>query len=222
MKNSLLHCIQINNLRKLHLYKRQEHPLYSLSDLNRYPICRTWPKDAGKFITLPLVITKNPVTGERNAGMYRMQVYDSETTGMHWHIHKGGSQHFLLQGKKEMDVAVVIGSDPLTMFSAVAPLPEYLDEFSFVGLVSKKRMELAKGKTVDLEYPRNAEIVLEGYIDPDETRMEGPFGDHTGYYSLEDVFPVFHIRKIIERKDRIYPTTIVGKLWIQNGNRRNS
>ncbi|MFG1460058.1 MAG: menaquinone biosynthesis decarboxylase [Thermoplasmataceae archaeon] len=182
-------------------------------DLARYPICRTWPKDAGKFITLPLVITKNPVTGERNAGMYRMQVYDSETTGMHWHIHKGGSQHFLLQGKKEMDVAVVIGSDPLTMFSAVAPLPEYLDEFSFVGLVSKKRMELAKGKTVDLEYPRNAEIVLEGYIDPDETRMEGPFGDHTGYYSLEDVFPVFHIRKIIERKDRIYPTTIVGKLW---------
>ncbi len=182
-------------------------------DLSRYPITKTWPQDAGKFITLPMVITKDPVTGARNAGMYRMQVYDNETTGMHWHIHKGGSSHFLAQGKKEMDVAVVIGSDPLTMFSAVAPLPEFLDEFSFVGLVGKKRVELAKGVTVDLEYPRNAEIVLEGYIDPAETRTEGPFGDHTGYYSLEDQFPVFHIRKIIERNDAMYPTTIVGKLW---------
>ncbi|EQD33344.1 3-octaprenyl-4-hydroxybenzoate carboxy-lyase, partial [mine drainage metagenome] len=116
-------------------------------DLSRYPITKTWPQDAGRFITLPMVITKDPVTGARNAGMYRMQVYDSETTGMHWHIHKGGSSHFLSQGKKEMDVAVVIGSDPLTMFSAVAPLPEFLDEFSFVGLVGKKRLELAKGVT---------------------------------------------------------------------------
>ncbi len=182
-------------------------------DLDRYPITKTWPMDSGKFITLPMVITKDPVTGERNAGMYRMQVYDSETTGMHWHIHKGGSSHFQDQGKKEMEVAVVIGTDPLTMFSAVAPLPEFLDEFSFVGLVSKRRLELAKGRTVDIEYPRNAEIVLEGYIDPNETRVEGPFGDHTGYYSLEEEFPVFHIKKIIERKDRMYPTTIVGKLW---------
>ena len=182
-------------------------------DLGRYPICRTWPADAGRFITMPIVITKDPVTGERNAGMYRMQVYDQETTGMHWHIHKGGSSHYLEQGKQPMQVAVVIGADPLTMFSAVAPLPDNIDEFSFTGLISKKRMELAKGKTVDLEYPRNSEIVLEGFIDPSETRVEGPFGDHTGYYSLEEAFPVFHIKKIIERKDRIYPTTIVGKLW---------
>ncbi|MCY0852156.1 menaquinone biosynthesis decarboxylase [Thermoplasma acidophilum] len=184
-------------------------------DLFRYPICKTWPQDGGKFITLPLVITKDPETGTRNMGMYRMQVYDSETTGMHWHIHKGGSENFQKEAQKHevMDVAVVIGSDPLTIFSAVAPLPNGIDEFMFRGLVSKKRFDLVKGKTVNLEYPRNFEIVLEGYIDPAETRIEGPFGDHTGYYSLEEQFPVFHIKKIIERRDRIYPTTIVGKLW---------
>ncbi|MCL4332595.1 MAG: menaquinone biosynthesis decarboxylase [Candidatus Thermoplasmatota archaeon] len=183
-------------------------------DLGRYPICRTWPDDAGRFITLPLVVTRDPVTGEKNAGMYRMQVYDSETTGMHWHIHKGGAEHMSdSRNAPRMDVAVVIGSDPLTMFSAVAPLPNGLDEFSFSGLISRKRMELVKGQTVNLEYPRNFEIVLEGYVDPSETRMEGPFGDHTGYYSLQEEFPVFHITRIIERKNRIYPTTIVGKLW---------
>ena len=183
-------------------------------DLGRYPVSKTWPDDAGRFITLPMVITKDPVTGERNAGMYRLQVFDSETTGMHWHIHKGGAEHMDESRKVDrMDVAVVIGSDPLTMFSAVAPLPNGLDEFSFTGLISKKRMELVKGQTVDLEYPKNFEIVLEGYVDPSETRVEGPFGDHTGYYSLQEEFPVFHIKKIIERKNRIYPTTIVGKLW---------
>ncbi len=184
-------------------------------DLFRYPVCRTWPADAGRFITLPLVITKDPETGTRNMGMYRMQVYDSETTGMHWHIHKGGSENFQKETEKKeiMPVAVVIGSDPLTIFSAVAPLPNGIDEFLFRGLISKKKTELVKGKTVDIEYPRNFEIVLEGYIDPSETRLEGPFGDHTGYYSLEEEFPVFHIKKIIERDDRIYPTTIVGKLW---------
>ncbi len=184
-------------------------------DLLRYPICKTWPQDGGNFITLPLVITKDPETGNRNMGMYRMQVYDSETTGMHWHIHKGGSESYQKEKrrKERMDVAVVIGSDPLTIFSAVAPIPNGMDEFMFRGLISKKKSELVKGKTVDLEYPRNFEIVLEGYIDPDETRIEGPFGDHTGYYSLEEEFPVFHIKKIMEKKDRIYATTIVGKLW---------
>ncbi len=184
-------------------------------DLDRYPIARTWPGDAGRYITLPLVITKDPRNGRRNVGMYRMQVFDSETTGMHWQIHKGGSSHYQdsISMNTRMDVAVVIGSDPLTMFSAVAPLPEGIDEFSFRGIVAKKRFELTKGLSVDLEYPRNSEIVLEGYIDPSETRVEGPFGDHTGYYSLEDQFPVFHIKKIIEKKDRIYPATIVGKLW---------
>ncbi|MEM4056740.1 MAG: menaquinone biosynthesis decarboxylase [Thermoplasmatales archaeon] len=184
-------------------------------DLFRYPICKTWPKDAGKFITLPLVITKNPVNGVQNMGMYRMQVYDSETTGMHWHIHKGGSENYMREKdlKRKMDVAVVIGSDPLTIFSAVAPLPNGIDEFMFRGLISRKKSELVRGKTVDLVYPRNFEIVLEGYIDPEETRVEGPFGDHTGYYSLEEEFPVFHVKKIIEKRERIYTTTIVGKLW---------
>ncbi|MCL4328891.1 MAG: menaquinone biosynthesis decarboxylase [Candidatus Thermoplasmatota archaeon] len=183
-------------------------------DLGRYPICKTWPDDGGRFITLPLVVTKDPITGERNAGMYRMQVYDSETTGMHWHIHKGGAEHFSGHGKKEkMEAAVVIGADPLTMFSSVAPIPNGLDEFSFTGLISKSRLDLVKGQTVDIEYPKNFEIVLEGFIDPQETRVEGPFGDHTGYYSLQEEFPVFHIKRVIERRNRIYPTTIVGKLW---------
>lgn len=184
-------------------------------DLGRYPICKTWPQDGGNFITLPLVITRDPVTGQRNMGMYRMQVFDNETTGMHWHIHKGGSEYEqnYAERSKLMDVAVVLGSDPLTMFSAVAPLPNGIDEFSFRGIISRKRMELVRGQTVDLVYPRNSEIVLEGYVDPSETRVEGPFGDHTGYYSLEAEFPVFHIKKIIEKDKPLYPTTIVGKLW---------
>ncbi len=192
-----------------------DHHEVEKPDLGNYPICKTWPEDGGPYITLPLVITKDPVTEGRNVGMYRMQVYDSETLGMHWQIHKGGAENYDKQKRtgKPMDVAVVLGTDPLNIFSAVAPLPNGLDEFSFAGLISKERVELAKGATVDLEYPSNSEIVLEGYVDPQETRIEGPFGDHTGYYSLEEEFPVFHVRKIIERKNPIYPTTIVGKLW---------
>ncbi len=191
------------------------HEVLDRVDLGRYPITKTWPQDAGRFITLPLVITKDPETGTRNVGMYRMQVYDQETTGMHWHIHKGGAGHFAKQGERKgtMDVAVVIGTDPLTMFSAVAPIPEGIDEFSFRGIVGRKRLDLVKGQTVDLEYPENFEIVLEGYVDPSETRVEGPFGDHTGYYSLQDEFPIFHVKRIIEKKNRVYPATIVGKLW---------
>ncbi len=184
-------------------------------DVNSYPICKTWPGDAGKFITLPIVVSRDPVTGHRNVGMYRLQVYDSETLGMHWQIQKGGADqyHGYSREKKKMDVAVVLGTDPLTIFSAIAPLPNGLDEFSFAGLVARKKMELIQGQTVDLQYPKNAEIVLEGYVDPVETRVEGPFGDHTGYYSLEEQFPVFHIKRIIQKKSPIYPTTIVGKLW---------
>jgi 4-hydroxy-3-polyprenylbenzoate decarboxylase len=200
---------------KVHPSFGSDHTVLDRVDLTRYPICRTWPLDAAPFITLPVVVTKNRETGQRNVGMYRMQVYDPETTGMHWHIHKGGAGHFSesRRAKEPMDVAVVLGTDPLTIFSAVAPLPDGIDEFSFQGIISRKRMDLVKGVTVDLEYPRNAEIVLEGYVDPSETRVEGPFGDHTGYYSLEEEFPVFHIRKIIEKKNAVYPTTIVGKLW---------
>lgn len=191
------------------------HIVVDRPDITDYPVCRTWPGDGGRFITLPLVISKDPVTGQRNVGMYRLQIYDSETLGMHWQIHKGGAEHYhgYSEKKRQMDVAVILGSDPLTIFSAVAPLPNGLDEFSFSGLVSRKKMELVKGQTVDLEYPRNSEIVLEGYVDPDETRVEGPFGDHTGYYSLEEEFPVFHIKRIIQKKKPVYPTTIVGKLW---------
>ena len=183
--------------------------------LSSYPITKNWPADGGRYITMPVVITKDPDTGTRNVGTYRMQVYDDETVGMHWHIHKGGAEHMdkYKQEGKIMDVAVAIGVDPLTFFSSIAPLPNGIDEFSFRGILAKKHLELIKGETVNLEYPRSSQIVLEGYIDPSETRIEGPFGDHTGYYSLEEAFPVFHIKKIIQKINPIYATTIVGKLW---------
>lgn len=200
---------------KLHERLPSTHTVLESVDLDRYPICTTWPEDAGPFITLPVVITRDPETGVKNAGMYRLQKFDNETLGMHWQIHKDGSRHY--QDYKEkgkiMDVAVVLGTDPLTIFSSVAPLPEPLDEFSFHGLVSRERQDLVKGQIFDMAYPMNAEIVLEGYVDTSETRTEGPFGDHTGYYSLADEFPIFHVKKIVERRNPIYPTTIVGKLW---------
>ncbi|MHB1440560.1 MAG: menaquinone biosynthesis decarboxylase [Cuniculiplasma sp.] len=200
---------------KLHDRLPSSYRILDTVDLTKYPFCTTWPDDAAPFLTLPVVITKDPETGMKNAGMYRMQMYDSETMGMHWQIHKDGSRHY--QDYKEkgkiMDVSVTLGTDPLTIFSSVAPLPEPLDEFSFSGLISKKRADLVKGQTVDMHYPMNSEIVLEGYVDTSETRIEGPFGDHTGYYSLSEEFPVFHVRKIVEKKNPIYPTTIVGKLW---------
>ena len=188
--------------------------------LTEYPITKNWPKDGGRYITMPVVITKDPDTGTRNVGTYRMQVYDDETAGMHWHIHKGGAEH-MDRYKKEgkiMDVAVAIGVDPLTFFSSIAPLPNGIDEFSFRGILAKKHLDLIKGETVNLEYPRSSQIVLEGYIDPSETRVEGPFGDHTGYYSLEEEFPVFHIKKIVQKLNPIYSTTIVGKLWHEDVN----
>ena len=200
---------------KVHDRLPGDHIVAEKVDLERIPVCTTWPDDAAPFVTLPVVITKDPVTGIKNAGMYRMQMYDSETMGMHWQIHKDGSRHFQENSEKGkiMDVSVCIGTDPLTIFSAVAPLPEPLDEFSFWGLISKKRMDLVKGQSVDLQYPMNSEIVLEGYVDTSETRMEGPFGDHTGYYSLAEEFPVFHVKKIVQKRKPVYPTTIVGKLW---------
>lgn len=200
---------------KIHDRLPSTHHVLEKPDLDRYPICTTWPEDAAPFITLPVVITRDPETGVKNAGMYRLQKFDNETLGMHWQIHKDGSRHY--QDYKEkgkiMDVAVVLGSDPLTIFSSVAPLPEPLDEFSFHGLVSKERQDLVKGQSFDMAYPMNSEIVLEGYVDTSETRTEGPFGDHTGYYSLADEFPIFHLKRVVESKNPIYPTTIVGKLW---------
>ncbi|MCB9383941.1 MAG: menaquinone biosynthesis decarboxylase [Bryobacterales bacterium] len=184
---------------------------FSLYD---YPVLTCWPQDGGPFITLPLVFSRNPITGKRNCGMYRMQVYDDRTTGMHWQTHKQGAEHYrrlLAEGKQErMEVAVAIGSDPATMFSAILPLPPDLDEMMFAGFLRGKPVEMVRCKTVDLEVPANAEIVLEGYVNLGELRTEGPFGDHTGFYSLEDEYPVFHVTCITQRKKPIYATTIVG------------
>lgn len=182
--------------------------------LEKFPILKCWPGDAGRFITLPLVFTKNPVTGKRNVGMYRLQVFDGQTTGMHWHIHKNGAENYRSHrdlGRERIEVAVAIGGDPVLTYAATAPLPRDIDEMVFAGFLRKKSVELVKCETVDIEVPAYSEIVLEGYVMLDEMRTEGPFGDHTGYYSLADQYPVFHITCITHRKDPIYPATIVGK-----------
>lgn len=182
--------------------------------LSEFPILQCWPGDAGPYITFPMVITKDPETGIRNVGAYRMQVFDDRTTGMHWQIHKDGTTHyrkFQEKGIRRMEVAVALGADPVTMFSAVCPLPFGIDEFVFAGFLRGEAVELVKCKTVDLEVPAQSEIVLEGYVDIEERRREGPFGDHTGYYSLPKDFPVFHIECLTRRKFPIYPTTVVGR-----------
>jgi len=182
--------------------------------LARFPVMKCWPQDGGRFITWPMVVTRSPKTGRRNVGCYRMQVFDDRTTGMHWQIHKGGAEHFRWlqrEGKgRKMEVAVAIGADPVTMLAGVLPLPADLDEFLFAGFLRREPVELVKCETVDLEVPAHAEIVLEGYVDLDDIRAEGPFGDHTGYYSLEDQFPAFHLTCVTRRKDPIYVSTIVG------------
>jgi 4-hydroxy-3-polyprenylbenzoate decarboxylase len=178
------------------------------------PIQQCWPLDGGRFITLPCVVTRDPDTGERNVGMYRMQVYDERTTGMHWQLQKVGARHgrrYYETGTR-MPVAVFLGGDPVYTFCATAPLPDGLDEFMLAGYLRKKSPELIRCETSDLEVPANADIVLEGYVDPKEPlREEGPFGDHTGYYSLPDHYPVFHLTAITHRKDAVYPSTIVGR-----------
>ncbi len=219
---------------------------FSLLD---FPILRCWPKDAGRFITLPCVISRDPRTSKRNVGMYRMQVYDERTTGMHWQRQKIGAEHYREalrnaaaaganpatdehqrpasvdimartsggtraadeQPKGRMEVAVAIGTDPALTFAAIVPAPPDVEEFMIAGFLRQKPVELVKCETIDLEVPATAEIVLEGYVNLDELRTEGPFGDHTGFYSLEDEYPVFHVTCITHRKDPIYATTIVGK-----------
>ncbi len=225
---------------------------FSLLD---FPILQCWPKDAGRFITLPCVITRDPKTGKRNVGMYRMQVYDERTTGMHWQRQKVAAEHYrdairnaaissahvradalvppaerkaaavdimarssggsmLATGARpvgRMDVAVAIGTDPALTFSAIVPAPPDVEEYVVAGFLRQKPIELVKCETVDLEVPANAEIVLEGYVNLDELRTEGPFGDHTGFYSLEDEYPVFHVTCVTHRKGPIYATTVVGK-----------
>jgi len=183
------------------------------STLLDLPILKCWPLDGGRFITLPCVVTKDPDTGERNVGMYRIQIYDDRTTGMHWQLQKVGARHgrrYYETGTR-MPVSIFIGGDPVFPFCATAPLPDGLDEFLLAGYLRKKSVELVKCETNDLEVPANADFVIEGYVDPTEPlRDEGPFGDHTGYYTLPEPYPVFHVTAITHRKDAMYPATIVG------------
>ncbi len=184
---------------------------FSLFD---YPVLKCWPEDGGRYITLPMVFSRNPDNGKRNCGMYRIQIYDERTAGMHWQTHKQGAEHYrrlAAEGKKtRMDVAVAIGSDPATMYSAILPLPPDLDEMMIAGFLRNSPVEMVKCHTVDLEVPANSEIVLEGYVELGELRTEGPFGDHTGFYSLADEYPVFHVTCITQRREPVYATTIVG------------
>jgi 4-hydroxy-3-polyprenylbenzoate decarboxylase len=215
------------------------------ASLAALPVLTCWPDDAGRFITLPAVFTRDPATGARNVGMYRLQVFDDRTLGMHWQMHKGGAEHqrvalerragpapvvepFLRApgaaettatrgdapagaGPGAMPVAIALGGEPSMVYAASAPLPPGVDEVVFAGWLEGRGIELVKCRTVDLEVPANAEIVLEGWVDPDERRIEGPFGDHTGYYSLARAYPVFHLSAMTRRARAIYPTTIVGR-----------
>ena len=176
------------------------------------PILKCWPKDGGRFITLPNVHTRDPETGARNVGCYRMQIFDDRTTAMHWQVHKVGARHGKLYYERgeRMPVAVCLGGDPAYTFAATAPLPDGLDEILFAGFLRKKSVELVQCKTVDLEVPADVDFVLEGYVQPGEMRPEGPFGDHTGFYTAVEDYPVFHLTAITHRKDAVYPSTIVG------------
>lgn len=205
-------------------------------DLFKLPIIKCWPRDGGRYITLPLIFTKDPMTGRQNMGMYRLQVFDKATTGMHWHMHKDGAENYrqtceenclqeilknrmvgkageLVKEKVEgrLEVAVALGGDPALIYAATAPLPRNIDEVLFAGFLRNAPVEMVKAKTVDLYVPAHAEFILEGYVDFKELRREGPFGDHTGYYSLADDYPVFHIECITRKKSPVYPATVVGK-----------
>jgi 4-hydroxy-3-polyprenylbenzoate decarboxylase len=181
-------------------------------DLRTLPILTTWPEDGGPYITLPLVFTKDPITGSQNVGMYRMQVYDERTTGMHWQRHKHGREHQDAAGANaRMPVAVAIGADPATVYAASAPLPSGIDEMMLAGFLRGKSVPMVACRSVDLKVPAEAEFVLEGYVDNAELRREGPFGDHTGVYSLADEYPVFHVTCLTRRRNPIYWTTVVGR-----------
>ncbi|RYG01225.1 MAG: menaquinone biosynthesis decarboxylase, partial [Chitinophagaceae bacterium] len=182
-------------------------------DITKLPVITCWPKDGGPFVTLPVIHTKDPNTNSRNVGMYRMQVYGPALTGMHWHKHKVSAKHFNEYKKLgiKMPVAVALGGDPVYAYSATAPLPENVDEYMLAGFLRKKKVELVKCITQDVEVPSDADFIIEGYVDPnDELIWEGPFGDHTGYYSLPDWYPRFHITAITHKKEAVYPATIVG------------
>jgi 4-hydroxy-3-polyprenylbenzoate decarboxylase len=206
----------VNRLRDLMPKTVREAPCQEIvrrdGTLDELPILKCWPEDGGRYITLPLVFTRDPETNVRNVGTYRMQVYDGRTTGMHWQRHKGGAQHYRVAERlrKRLDVSVALGPDPALAYSATAPMPEGLDELMLAGFLRRDRVELVKCITNDLEVPATAQIVLEGYVEPGERRREGPFGDHTGFYSHPDDYPVFHLTCITHRKNPVYLTTVVG------------
>ena len=183
------------------------------ASLNSLPVPKSFSGDAGRFITFGLTVTKHPETEIRNLGVYRIQLIDDKHAIMHWQTHKRSAQHYrmLKEQNKKIEVAIVVGADPATVFSAVAPVPEGMDKFLFAGITRKKGVKLVKCKTIDLEVPANAEIVLEGTVDPNDVRMEGPFGDHTGYYTPAEPFPTFTLTGIMRRSEPIYLTTVVGK-----------
>ncbi|MFN8653076.1 MAG: menaquinone biosynthesis decarboxylase [Gemmatimonadales bacterium] len=183
-------------------------------DLDKIPFLTTWPGDGGRYITLPMVITEDPKTGVRNVGMYRVQVQGKNTLAMHWQRHKSGAAHWreLAEQKKTMPVVIAVGADPASMYSGSAPLPPTIDEFIFAGFLRKSPVELCKALTCDLEVPAESDFVIEGYIDPSEPLvMEGPFGDHTGFYSLADLYPRVHVTAVTMRRNPIYPATLVGR-----------
>jgi 4-hydroxy-3-polyprenylbenzoate decarboxylase len=182
-------------------------------DLDRLPILRCWPKDGGRTITFPIVVTNDPESGEAHTGIYRLQQYGPDTLGMHFQIHRIGANNYrkwVARGER-MPLAAVIGAEPATLLSGLAPVPEGISNFVFAGFARGEPIELVKARTIDLEVPAQAEIILEGYVDPTERRIEGPFGDHTGYYSAPEPFPVFHVTHITHRKDPIYLSTVTGK-----------
>jgi 4-hydroxy-3-polyprenylbenzoate decarboxylase len=206
----------VNRLRDLMPKTVKDGPCQEIvnrdGSLDELPILKCWPEDGGRYITLPLVFTKDPETGVRNIGTYRMQVFDGRSTGMHWQRHKGGAHHYRVAERlgTRMPVAVALGPDPALAYAATAPMPEGLDELMLAGFLRRDRVELVKCVTVDLEVPAGAQIILEGYVEPGERRREGPFGDHTGFYSHPDDYPVFHLTCITRRKQPIYLTTVVG------------
>ena len=181
--------------------------------IQEIPILRCWPEDGGRYITLGQVYTRHPKTKRMNVGLYRIQVYDDRTLGMHWQIHKGGAGHYRehLKSEEKMEVAIVLGGDPALAYCASAPLPEEIEELVFAGFLRREPVDLVPCETIGLEVPANAEYVLEGYVTPGEERLEGPFGDHTGYYSLAEAYPIFHLTAITRAREPIYPTIVVGK-----------
>ena len=215
-KLAALSSLQPNRVRSAPCQEVVETSRPSLAEI---PILQCWPMDGGRYITLPLVITRDPETGTRNVGMYRLQVFDDKTLGLHWQLHKGSAEHYRkaeAMGKR-LEVAVALGPDPTLIYAASAPMPDDIDELMLAGFLRKQAVDVVPCKTVDLEVPANSQIVLEGYAEPKERRMEGPFGDHTGFYSMPEPFPVLHLTAVTMCKEPIYPTIIVGRPPMEDG-----